>query len=95
MYLLRCFGLESGGRTTFEGRQEPGALVARPIRHESEGRRREFVRLVASGVRLDRAAREARLDPWRALRLADSPEMLSMLAEVRPGHWATLREELA
>lgn len=68
--------------------------MGRPIRYESERRRREFVAHVANGERLDIAARKAGLDPWRALRMADSPEMLDLLAAVKPGHWTTLRDEL-
>lgn len=69
--------------------------MGRPIRFESEARRREFARLVAGGLRLDRAARQAKIDPWRALALVDSPEMIGLLREVRPGDWATLREAFA
>ena len=70
--------------------------MARPGRFESEGRRRKFAALVAHGVRLDNAARQARLDPWRALRLVDSPEMIDLLRECRPDATvSTLREDIA
>lgn len=69
--------------------------MARPSRFESEARRREFAGLIVQGVRLDIAAREARIDPWRALQLVDSPEMIQLLRECRPGYdVTTLREEL-
>lgn len=51
--------------------------------------------LVVDGERLDVAARRAGLDPWRALRLVDSQEMIDLLSEVKPGRWTSLREELA
>lgn len=68
--------------------------MGRPIRFESEARRREFVRLVAAGVSLYDAATRAKLNYGRALRMADSPEMLDLLVAAKPGHWSTLRDEL-
>ena len=68
--------------------------MPRPGRFDSEQRRREFAGLVADGVRLDEAAKKARLDPWRALKLVDSNEMLDLLRACRPGHdVVTLRQE--
>ena len=58
--------------------------MPRPIRHESESRRREFARLVAWGTPLVDAARRAKVDPWRALRLLDSPEMRDLMRAARP-----------
>ena len=52
---------------------------------ESLRRQRQFAGLVADGVRLDHAARDAKVDPWRALELVDSTEFLQLLCEVRPG----------
>lgn len=69
--------------------------MGRPIRHDSERRRREFVALVVGGERLDQAARRAGLDPWRALRLVDTSEFVDLLAECRPDLDVTsLREVL-
>ncbi len=68
--------------------------MGRPIRHDGERRRRAFVTLVAAGVRLDEAARQAKLDPWRALRLVDSPEMRDMLTALTGRDVSTLRDEV-
>lgn len=70
--------------------------MSRPIRHESEQRRREFARRVAAGESLKQAARGARIDPWRALELAESREMLDLLNAQNPGvQWETARGDAA
>lgn len=44
---------------------------------------------------MDDAARGAKLDPWRALKLVDTAEFRALLAEVRPDLEVTsLREDL-
>lgn len=66
--------------------------LARPPEREQARRRREFIRLVAHGASLKDAAVESRMSPWRALELADSPEMVALLKEFRPGDWRTARD---
>lgn len=55
-------------------------MMGRPTRHESERRRREFLRLIASGVPGDEAAKRARIDPERALAILTHPDVRSLLA---------------
>lgn len=55
----------------------------RPRATESAARRREFVRLVATGAGFAAAAREARIQPLRALAILDEPEMRQLIAHNR------------
>lgn len=66
--------------------------MARPPEREQARRRREFIRLVAHGASLKDATVKSQISPWRALELADSPEMVAMLEQVKPGYWRTARE---
>lgn len=53
----------------------------RPNRHESDRRRREFLRLVANGIPFDEAASLARVKPERALKLLSHPDVRALLSE--------------
>lgn len=57
--------------------------IGRPSADESERRRREFVRLIASGASLGEAQRGARVSLQRALDLLDPPEMRQLAARAR------------
>jgi hypothetical protein len=54
--------------------------IGRPSAGESERRRMEFVRLIASGASLGEAQRGARVSLQRALDLLDPPEMRKLAA---------------
>jgi hypothetical protein len=54
--------------------------VGRPTSDESERRRMEFVRLIASGASLGEAQRGARVSLQRAIDLLDPPEMRKLAA---------------
>ena len=54
--------------------------TGRPTAAESALRRREFIRLVASGVPFDKAAEEARVHPRRALAILSHPNVRPLLA---------------
>lgn len=54
--------------------------LGRPTRRESAARRQEFIRLVASGEDFDKAARDARIQPIRALSILSQPEVRPLLA---------------
>lgn len=51
----------------------------RPRGAESDARRREFVRLIASGAEFHQAAREARVQPFRALAILSEPEIRQII----------------
>jgi hypothetical protein len=60
-------------------RPSPFGGVGRPTLEESERRRVEFVRLIASGVPLVEAVTTSRIQPLRALSVLDAPEMRELL----------------
>lgn len=54
--------------------------MSRPIRHDSRERTRRFAELVAKDdTRLEQAAKDARIDPWRALRLLSDPQFRALV----------------
>ena len=61
------------------------SLPGRPLRLESEQRAEEFLRLAAAGASLDVAARDAKVEPVRALRLVSEPDFWPRVYELRNG----------
>lgn len=59
--------------------------IGRPRHAESVRRQRELLRLLADGVSLADAAREARVAPSRVLRLLDEPAFYAVYQAVRGG----------
>lgn len=55
--------------------------MARPTRRENDRREQEFLGLVARGMSLSQACRSVRLNPYRALDLATSPEFWAQVAD--------------
>lgn len=67
--------------------------MARPSFEETAKRREIFARLVAhDDTKLVEAAKAARIDPWRALKLLSDPDFRHMVDHVPPGEWTTARE---
>jgi DNA-binding MarR family transcriptional regulator len=54
--------------------------TGRPSPAESDRRRKEFVRLIVSGADFAAAAREARIQPMRALAVLSEREMRQLIA---------------
>jgi hypothetical protein len=52
----------------------------RPRAADSKQRRKEFVRLIASGEDFDKAALDARIGPVRALAILSEPEIRQIIA---------------
>lgn len=61
------------------------AKEGRPSAVESRARTGRFLTLMAEGMTAEQAAREAKIGPWRALRIVTETDFLGIVQAIRDG----------
>lgn len=58
-------------------------LQGRPHPHDTKARTATFLRLLADGTPPEQAARDAKISPWRALRIVTAPDFPDLVQALR------------
>lgn len=87
----KYFRVNRDGRPTPSAKPETrvdkiwNAKAGRPSTDETRARTSQFLCLMADGLTAEQAAREARIGPWRALRIVTETDFLGIVQAIRDG----------